>query len=502
MSADAWEIITQQRAVREHAADRPDDVAVVWARADGSEQTVDWRDLASMSERFAGALRARGVGPDDMVALVLPNRPEHLAGTIGAWTLGACVVPLNASAPKTELARLLDLAQPRVVVRADPTGDPRDLALADVDARTVHMSVPEADVIPHPARAVASGGSTGNPKLIVDPTPWAFPRGFHPYAAVFGLTGPEVTLLPGPLYHTQGFMVSHVALFQGHRVVLMERFDAARALELIERERVTFASIVPTMMARMARLAQWSYADLSSFKLVMHSAGPCPGWVKRSWIEKLGPEKVWETYTATERVGTTLIGGEEWLAHPGSVGRGAMTEIRILSPDRRVLPPGEVGEVFMRNLGEAQTFRYLGADAPTAEDGFSSVGDLGWLDADGYLYLADRRVDLIVTGGHNVYPAEVESVLGEHPGVRDVVVIGLPNDELGRIVHGLVEPAEDADPPTFEELDRFCRERLSAYKCPRSYEIVARLPRDDAGKIRRGTLAGERSGDTEETRRP
>src|SRR4051812_42925352 len=195
-------------------------------------------------------------------------------------------------------------------------------------------------------------------------------------------------------------------LWLGQTVILMQRFDAAHVLDLIERQRVTFAALVPTAMGRVLRQPDIQLRDLSSLQVLFHSAGPCPPWVKRGWLALLGPEKVIEGYGATESPGNAIIRGDEWLAHPGSVGRPAATDIRILDEAGRDLPPGEVGDIYLRRHGRhGPDSYYIGAPpAKQTPDGFTSVGDLGWLDADGYLYLADRRTDLIISGGANVYP--------------------------------------------------------------------------------------------------
>jgi bile acid-coenzyme A ligase len=277
--------------------------------------------------------------------------------------------------------------------------------------------------------------------------------------------------------------------------VLSEKFDADESLAAIAKHRPTVLSLVPTMMLRMLRSEKLNTADVSSVRSLWHMAAPCPDWVKRGWIERIGAEKVNELWGATEATGLTVINGREWLQKPGSVGKGPTTEIRILDEQRRPLPVGEVGEIFTRYNGAPAQYSYLGAKPSETVDGdFASVGDLGYVDADGYLFLADRRVDLIITGGANVVPAEVEAVLTAHPGVRDAAVIGLRDDDLGRRVHALIEPANADAPPAHKELDAHLRLHLASYKLPRSYEIVAVLPRDEAGKIRRSKLRDERGG--------
>jgi bile acid-coenzyme A ligase len=290
-------------------------------------------------------------------------------------------------------------------------------------------------------------------------------------------------------------MWSHLGLFEAHRLVLLERFDAARIVDLIERERINFSFLAPTMMRRLILLPDIETRDLSSIEAIFQTAAPCPPWLKRAWIDLIGGEKLYEGFGSTENVGMCRIRGDEWLEHPGSVGRALGSDLKILDDDFNELPTGEVGEIYMRPHDTSQpTYEYIGsAPARTTPDGFASVGDLGFVDADGYLHLADRRVDLIISGGANVYPAEVEAALSEHPKLHDVVVIGVPDEEWGKRVHAIIAVPDGAEPVPVAELDAHCRSRLAAYKRPKSYEFVPELPRNEAGKIRRSALAAERA---------
>jgi bile acid-coenzyme A ligase len=225
----------------------------------------------------------------------------------------------------------------------------------------------------------------------------------------------------------------------------------------------------------------------------MCTGAPSPEWLKRAWIDWLGPEKIYEAYGGTERSGGTMISGTEWLARPGSVGRPTGgRRIRVLRPDGSECAPGEVGEIFMLPPGgQGSTYRYVGAEAKATADGWETLGDLGHVDADGYLYVVDRRTDMIVTGGANVYPAEVEAALDAHPAVRSSCVVGLPDDDLGQRVHAIVDaPA----PPDEADLREHLARHLVRYKIPRSFEFVDEPLRDDAGKVRRSALREARLG--------
>jgi bile acid-coenzyme A ligase len=251
--------------------------------------------------------------------------------------------------------------------------------------------------------------------------------------------------------------------------------------------------LVPTMMSRIWRLAPEVRAqyDVTSLTTVWHLAAPCPPWLKEAWIEWLGPEVIMELYGGTEGQAVTFITGAEWLAHRGSVGKVGVGEMRAVDAEGRTLPPGEVGEIYMRRPADAPpTYRYLGATARALEDGWESLGDIGWFDEEGYLYLADRRTDMILVGGSNVYPAEIEAALDEHPLVQSSAVIGLPDEDLGSRVHAIVQPRDGL---TEEALREHVRTRLVTYKQPRSYEFVDENIRDDAGKVRRTQMRDERA---------
>jgi bile acid-coenzyme A ligase len=305
-----------------------------------------------------------------------------------------------------------------------------------------------------------------------------------------------VALMPGPLYHTGPFATATSALFLGCHLIVMPRFDAAATVELVARHRVDWLYAVPTMLHRMAKLPadELAAADLSSLQTVVTMAAACPEWLKRFWIDRVGASTVVELYGATEAQAITVIDGEEWLAHPGSVGRPVVGEISVRDADGRELPPGGVGEVWMRRSAEESgPYRYLGAEPREAAEGWQSVGDMGHVDAEGYLYLADRISDLILVGGSNVYPAEVEAALDEHPAVQSSCVIGLPDPEYGETVHAIVQTS---GPVADDELLAHLAERLVRYKLPRSIERVDRPLRDDAGKVRRAALRAERVGVT------
>lgn len=479
------------------AAEHPDKPALIYSPQDETETVITWREFDRRSNQIARLLARYGAGEKSRVVIGLWNSPEHYLVTYATWKLGGQVLPLRAEMPGIERDKILELAAPALVISewtdtAYPHLRPADL----VEAQSLSdAALP--DRIPNPGYALGSGGSTGRPKIIVTPGPMVATEEGLAYAALLhavGVRPRQKQLVCGPLYHNGPFLFSHIGLFLDHTLIVMGRFDAARAVDLIERHRIEYMLLVPTMMQRIIRLPGIEKRDLSSLTGVMHTAAPCPPWLKRAWIDLIGGERLYEGYGASEGPGNTAIRGDEWLKHPGSIGLPVATELRILDENGQDLPPGEVGEIFMRRIGAAgPSYEYVGSNpAKSTPDGFMSVGDLGWLDGEGYLYLADRRVDMIISGGVNIFPAEVEAALSEHEAVGDVAVIGIPDPEWGRRIHAIIQPRDPANPVTIQELDRHCRERLTTYKVPKSYEFMEQLPRSSAGKIRRSELMAER----------
>ncbi len=473
-----------------HAARAPDRPALTH---DGV--TLTHADLDLRANRRARWLAGFGVTQGDFVVLALPNDLEFFETTFALWKLGAVPCPVSPRLPDVELSAIVDLVAPRLVIGPEVSRLP---AWPTAPAGSGPGPDVSAEPLP-PARspfwkALTSGGSTGRPKVIVTHVDGAADPDTSGY--LLQRAG-ETILNPGPLYHNAAFSAAHQCLFAGGHVVNMERFDAETALRLIDRHKVGHVVLVPTMMNRIWRLPTGTReaCDVSSLRVVLHLAAACPIWLKEQWIDWLGCETVFEVYAGTEGVGATLITGREWLDHKGSVGRPAPgVGLRILDPEGHDCAPGDIGEIYFRSApNQAKGYHYIGAEAQTTPDGWASLGDLGRLDADGYLYLSDRRTDMIVSGGVNVYPAEVEAALDRHPLIRSSIVIGLPDEDLGARVHAIVQVAPEAragiDSTT---VAAFLAEHLVRYKIPRSFEFVGEDLRDDAGKARRLQLREQR----------
>jgi bile acid-coenzyme A ligase len=481
-------LVSYGQRLTDLAAADPDRIAITCG-----DDTVTRAGLEARANRLARDLAARGVVLGDMVTIALPNSIDWFVAVGAAWKLGAIPQPVSSRLPERELEAIVALADPPVVVGAEP-GAFADRACLPVgyapDATIDASPLPEA--VSPSWKAPTSGGSTGRPKLIVAGDPALMDPDAEP---VLLIQRDGTMVMPGPLYHNGPIVWSCLGLLAGNHVVVLPRFDAEATLAAIETHHADIIYLVPTMMKRIWRLpeAVRDRYDLSSLRIVWHLAEPCPPWLKEAWLEWLGPERVIELYGGTEAQGATIITGAEWLLHRGSVGKPAPGTMMIADADGNELPAGEQGELWLRSARETPTYRYIGAEARQREGGWESLGDIGWFDADGYLYLGDRMSDMILTGGANVYPAEVEAALDEHPAVRSCAVIGVPDDDMGSTIHAIVE-ADDGS-VTGDELAAFLGDRLVRYKIPRSFEIVDEPLRDDAGKVRRSALRATRVSD-------
>ena len=461
--------------------------------------TLTFLQLDQAANRMARALALRGVGQGDVVVVTMPNRPEFVIAIYALWKLGATPCPISHRLTHGEFSEMAELAQPRLTIGTGETSvDPSRLFDVDAHVPGTFDDAPLPPVLSSPGKILGSGGSTGRPKLIVDPrnSGWGSDKSSS-YRPPF-----STILNAGPLYHTAPFAYAIVALAEGSHVVCMAKFEPAEWLRLAEKHRITAASMVPTMMSRIARLnpAITARADLSSVRYLMHTSAMCPEDVKRWWIDRVGAEAIWEVYGGTERLGFTLINGAEWLQRPRSVGRPPPgDDVVIVDSDGSPLPAGEIGEIyFRRSTGVGTSYRYVGSETRAMAD-LDGMGDMGWLDADGYLYIADRRTDMIVVGGVNVFPAEIEAALERVAGVLCAAVIGLPDADMGNRIHAIVELADDVaipEPANALEFLAAGLAELAPFKRPRSVEFTHERVRDDAGKVRRAALRDARIHET------
>ena len=494
------------------------------AAVDVDGTAVSFGELGRQVDRTSHWLRSRGVGPDAPLAVVARNSLSYLGVVLAASQIGTRFTLVNSHLTASEVGFILDDCGATLVVTDDSSADVVDagssarqvVSLSPAHRRSTATAAPtlrswgevigdQPDGAPADRAAgsimLYTSGTSGRPKgvrstvAVASPeaaavrTTFALARfGIDPAAHV----GDGTHLVTSPLYHAAPITNATLALHLGHAVVVMPRFDAARSLELIGQHGVTWTHVVPTMMKRWLDLDDdvRARAELTTMRWLIHAAAPCPPDVKRRTIDWFGPI-VYEYYSSTEAGGTS-IGAEDWLRHPGSVGRpwtGA--DVKVLDEEGAPLAPGVVGQIYLRNM---RPFEYHNDPAKTADarrGDYVTVGDLGSLDADGYLYLADRRTDLILTGGVNVYPAEVEAVLMAHPAVADAAVIGVPDPDLGELVHAVVEPRPDPAPDLVADLSTHCARHLAEFKRPRRIELRDSLPRSEAGKLLRRVLRDE-----------
>jgi bile acid-coenzyme A ligase len=451
---------------------------------------MTFAELDGWANQWGRALAATGAHVGSLVALGIPNSEQLVLAALGCWKIGAVPVPMRWDLPDWERSRVLEVIGPAVIVDEE-TQETLTAHAAD------QPDDPLPEVVSPNANGICSSGSTGLPKVILTLAQGVWtPESSFPFLAVWTPTAqPQTILVPGPIYHTNGFSPL-TYLLGGDRLVVLEKFDAARVVDVIEHYRITNFTATPTMLSRIAALPDIRQRDLSSIAWILQGAAVMPHALLRTWFDLLSPEQVVMAYGMTENLGLTALRGDEWLAHQGSVGRGFRdTEVRILNQQGEPVSPGELGEIYLRSPMSAG-YHYLGGAPllPSTPDGFRTAGDIGYLDAEGYLYIADRRSDMIITGGANVFPAEVECALAEHDGIADVVVIGLSDREWGRRVHAVVQLADPSTPVAERDVIAYAKTRLAAYKVPKTVEFVDQIPRTAATKVNRSAMVEARGG--------
>lgn len=461
--------------------------------------------LNANTNRLARALRSAGLSAGDSLALLCSNRAEFVEVSYACARIGVRYTPINWHLAPDEVAYIVEDCDAQAVIAEASCGDlvaqlPDSVRLrlavggpipgfVDYDAALAQHAGDDIDNPVLGTRMLYTSGTTGKPKGVAKPpaSATAF-RASASFRSANYAPG-DVHLCTGPLYHAAPLAFSMLLpLAAGASISLMQKWDARRTLELMTEQLVTHTHMVPTMFHRMLRLDDAVRVDLKppALRQVMHGAAACPVHTKQAMMDWLGPV-VWEYYAATEGAGS-FVSPEQWLQRPGTVGLPPTPDhVKILSDDHQPVAPGEVGTVYLKLVAGAEFHYHKSADKTAASRHGShyTLGDVGYLDEDGYLFLTDRSANLIISGGVNIYPAEVEAVLSQHPAVLDVGVIGVPSEEWGEEVRGVVELTADAQPGEAlgRELVDFCRAQLAHFKCPRSIDFVDALPRHDNGKL-------------------
>jgi acyl-CoA synthetase (AMP-forming)/AMP-acid ligase II len=496
----------------------PDHPAVIMG---GSGEVVTYAQLHDTALRLAQLLRSLGLKPGDHVALCLENRPEYLALTWGAKYAGVYYTAISSRLTAEELGYIIEDSESRVLItsphKADQVGELGDQLhgldlLASVGGHVEGfepledlLAAQPAELLPDPVEGQAmlySSGTTGRPKGVKSPflaTPLGDAEALTALVRlVFGADETSVYLSPAPLYHAAPLAFCTQFLRVGATVVVMEHFDPEQALALIERHGATHSQWVPTMFVRMLKLppdVRERY-DVSSMKIAVHAAAPCPIPIKEQMIEWWGPV-IHEYYAGTEGNGFVYCNSEEWLTHKGTVGRPLTAPVHILDEEGHEVPVGEEGTIWFGLTDAGRTFEYHNDPDKTSgsyrDDGSSTLGDIGKLDEEGFLYLTDRKANMIISGGVNIYPQETENVLVVHPKVADAAVFGVPNEDFGEEVKAVVQPVDptEAGPELERELIAHCREHLADLKCPRSIDFRDELPRHPTGKLYKRLLKDE-----------
>ncbi|MCZ6782255.1 MAG: AMP-binding protein [Proteobacteria bacterium] len=491
----------------EIARTHPNKPAYIMASTD---ETVTYRQLDEESNRGAQLLRSLGLGRGDSIALFLENHPRFFEICWAAQRSGLRYTTISSRLTVPEVEYIVKDCDAQVLISSRAKADvaePLAGSLGHLKARyAVGGSVPgyesweEATAAQPPTPVddeieggamLYSSGTTGRPKGVrslmkFDPLGTATPI-VALNKALYGADLNSIYLSPAPLYHAAPLAFNMGMLRIGATCVIMENFDAVESLRLIEKHRITHSQWVPTMFVRMLKLPEEDRAryDLQSLKIAVHAAAPCPIPVKEQMIEWWGPI-LHEYYAGTEGNGFTAINSHQWLTHKGSVGQALTAVVHILDDEGKELPPGQPGGIYFEGGGK---FEYHNAPEKTAAamsaEGWSTLGDIGYLDEEGFLYLTDRKAHMIISGGVNIYPQETENILITHPKVTDVAVIGVPNEEFGEEVKAVVQPADmaEAGPELERELIEFCQQQLSKLKCPRSVDFQAELPRHPTGKL-------------------
>ena len=489
------------------AATSPDKPAIIMA---ASGEVVTYKQLDDVANQSAHLFRQLGLQTGDHICLMMENCREFLEIYMGVMRCGLIVTPVNAHLKLEEFRYIVENSAAKMLICSDryrETG--RDLASAMPDVKHFYCAQGGCDVLGDWAAECASqpttpiddqarggtmmysSGTTGHPKGILNMPEDVSLEDLHPavvgMARAFGFDQDTVFLSPGPLYHSAPIGYCEMSLNQAATIVVMEKFDALQALALIEQYKVTHSLWVPIMFIRLLKLpeSERNRYDLSSMNVAVHAAAPCPVEVKEAMINWWG-EIIFEFYAGTEGAGSTAIDSRDWLSHKGSVGRAALGAIHVLDDEGNELPPNEIGQVYFESDSK---FEYFGEAEKTRgaynSAGWATLGDVGYLDEEGYLYLTDRKNFMIISGGVNIYPQEIENCLILHEKVADVAVLGVPNEEFGEEVCAVVQPAVGVTvgDGIAKELIDWCRDRISHVKSPRQLHFIDELPRLENGKL-------------------
>ncbi|WP_242825210.1 bile acid--CoA ligase BaiB [Proteocatella sphenisci] len=472
---------------------KPDDTAIIYIDKEEKTSFITWSQLYIQSNKLAWMLMEKNIKPGSVIMVAWPNCIEHIIAAFAIWKVGACYLPVSSKTADKEFVEIGDMISPTIAfAEFEVPGVPITLNYKKMYESMEGQSeeMPE-DIKADPNMISLSGGTSGNLKLIRQNMPSGISDDilqiwFH----MSGMGFEQRQLLLGPLFHGAPHTAAFNGLFSGNTLVIPRNLCAGNIVRLIKKYQIEYAQMVPILLNRIIKIPGLKIEDFDSIKAICHTSGYCSDWLKKRWIDLLGPEKIHEIYSMTEVIGLTCIRGDEWLKHTGSIGRPICNgKVSIRNNQGKELPPRELGEIYMTFPDGCFDTEYMNKEQlETTKDGFRSVGDFGYIDEDGYLYFVDRRNDMLVTGGENVFVNEVETALLRHEGIMDAIVVGIPDEEWGRLIHAVIESTTGISE---EELRTFLRQYLSPYKIPKTFEFVNNLTRVGNGKTDRDRILRE-----------
>jgi len=491
--------------INDHAVARPSAIAIV----DPTGKTLSWEMLNNASIEFAHILEEHGAQPGQIISILLENRMEYFIAVWGALRLGLYVTPINWHLKDTEVSHIASDSDSILIISSTMHSDllaTIPLPVLMVDQGVVANRLTKATETPGMLAAqfvqtegqimYYSSGTTGKPKGIRRPF-MTREFGTAPpvdafIANLYGISADTTYLSPAPLYHAAPLNWCLAILRLGGKIIFMDKFEPQEFLAQINNNCVTHTQVVPTMFVRLLKMPEEirKQYDTSSLKVVVHAAAPCPREIKQQMIDWLG-DVIYEYYGGSESNGVTALDSEEWRKHPGSVGRVVLGQVHICDEQGAELPPNQEGTVYFSGLPDFEYYKDPVKTRDAYNDkGWSTLGDIGYLDDDGYLYLTDRRAFMIVSGGVNIYPQEIENLLVNHPQIMDVAVLGMPNPDFGEEVVAVIEPTKAApgDEPLSADsftaaISAYCKANLAAFKCPKKIILMENLPRLPNGKL-------------------
>lgn len=486
--------VSTGRQIESIAKEKPNEIAIIEISKDDTQvKTITWNELYVKSNQLAWLFKEQGVTNTSTIMVCLPNTIGNILCAYAAWKNGACYLPIAPRSTDAEITTFAEMAKASIVV-CDGFHPEGYTCFTEEDLLNRLQAYSEKmppDTLAVPSRAQTTGGSSGKPKLIKIKRPAgesdeSIMSWFYMTGQFFGCR----QLLCGPMFHGAPCSAAFSGLNCGNLMVMPNNFKPAAIEGYIKEYGIECLQLVPTLMHRMIKLDTFNKDDFKSVKALCHTGGYCSAELKEAWIDILGAKNVYEIYSMTEMIGMTVIRGDEWLTHKGSVGKPyGGCKIQVRDELGNVLPTGEVGEIFMTPSGGYLETEYVGREQlHDTGGGYRSVGDMGYVDKDGYMYFSDRRSDMIVTGGENVFAVDVENVFLQHPDIVDMVVVGIPDPEWGRRIHAVIEAKREI---SYDEFRRFGWKYLLPFKVPKTIEYVDALPRVDSGKLNRNALASK-----------